>query len=205
MTRTYEPPPERPADPGDLPPGPLSMLAGLAWQALLIAGLMALALGVIVLVWPEATLRVVGVLFGLYLLFSGVMQLVTAFGTHGTTALRVMAFISGAVSILLGLFCFRGAMQSTLLLALWIGIGWLFRGITQTVAAASDETMPARGWQVFLGIVSALAGIVLIVSPLESARVLTVLVGVWLLVLGAVEIVTAFRVRARAKTLPADV
>lgn len=205
MTRTYEPQPERPAHPGDLPPGPLRMLADLAWQALLIAGLMALTLGVIVLVWPDATLRVVGVLFGLYLLFSGVMQLVTAFGTHATTALRVMAFISGAVSILLGLFCFRGAMQSTLLLALWIGIGWLFRGITQTVAAASDETMPARGWQIFLGIVSALAGIVLIVSPLESARVLTVLVGVWLLVLGAVEIVTAFRVRARAKALPADV
>ncbi|MFI8288305.1 HdeD family acid-resistance protein [Streptomyces sp. ms191] len=205
MTRTYEPPPERPTHPGDLPPGPLRMIADLAWQAVLIAGLMAMALGVVVLVWPDATLRVAGVLFGLYLLFSGVMQLVAAFGTHATTALRVMAFISGAVSILLGLFCFRGAMQSTLLLALWIGIGWLFRGITQTMAAASDESMPARGWHIFLGIVSALAGIVLIVSPLESARVLTVLVGVWLLVLGAVEIVTAIRVRARAKTLPAGV
>lgn len=54
-----------------------------------------------------------GVLFGLYLLFSGVLQLVAAFGTHVATSLRVMAFISGALSILLGLFCFRGPMQST--------------------------------------------------------------------------------------------
>ncbi|MEU5217031.1 HdeD family acid-resistance protein [Streptomyces sp. NPDC020807] len=202
MTQTHG----RPADGGparsDVPPGPLGMLAGAAWQALLIAGLVSVVLGILVLVWPGASLLVAGVLFGLYLLFSGIMQLVAAFGTHATTALRVMAFISGALSILLGLFCFRGAMQSTLLLALWIGIGWLFRGITQTVAAASDSAMPARGWQIFLGIVSALAGIVLIVSPLESAAVLTVLVGIWLIVVGIVEAVTAFMVRSRAKNLP---
>ncbi|WP_327372947.1 HdeD family acid-resistance protein [Streptomyces sp. NBC_01216] len=203
MTQTHARPPEPPGPHGrDVPAGPLRALADVAWQVLLTAALASLALGVIVLAWPDASLRVAGVLFGLYLLLSGVTQLVAAFGTHAATAPRVMAFISGALSILLGLFCFRGAMQSTLLLALWIGIGWLFRGIMQTVAAASDEAMPARGWQVFLGVVSALAGVVLIVSPLESAKVLTVLVGVWLLVMGTVELVTALRVRARARALP---
>lgn len=197
MTQTHDGPARH-----DVPPGPLGALAGAAWQALLVAGLASVILGIMVLAWPDASLRVAGILFGLYLLFSGVMQLVAAFGTHVTTSLRVMAFISGALSILLGLFCFRGAMQSTLLLALWIGIGWLFRGITQTVAAASDPAMPARGWQIFLGIVSAVAGVVLIVSPLESATVLTVLVGVWLLVVGVVELVTAFVIRSRAKNLP---
>ncbi|MFD3724808.1 HdeD family acid-resistance protein [Streptomyces sp. NPDC058671] len=186
----------------DIPPGPLSALAGAAWQALLVAGVAALVLGVLVLVWPGASLLVAGVLFGLYLLFSGVMQLIAAFGTHASTALRVMAFISGALSILLGLLCFRGPMQSILLLALWIGIGWLFRGITQTMAAASDPAMPARGWQIFLGVVNALAGVVLIVSPLESAAVLALLGGIWLVAVGAVEIVTAVQVRSRARHLP---
>ncbi|MEV6329286.1 HdeD family acid-resistance protein [Streptomyces sp. NPDC051909] len=186
-------------------PGPLGLLAGLAWQALLIAGLVALAVGVLVLVWPGQSLTVAGVLFGLYLLISGVLHLIAGFGTHMRTSLRVMAFISGALSILLGLFCFRGAMQSVLLLALWIGIGWLFHGITQTVAAASDPTMPARGWQIFLGVISALAGVVLIVSPLNSAEVLIVLAGIWLVAVGLVEIVTAFMVRSRAKLLPPGV
>ncbi|WP_405859781.1 HdeD family acid-resistance protein [Streptomyces sp. NBC_00090] len=197
MTQTHDGPPRQ-----DVPPGPLGVLAGAAWQALLIAGLVSVVLGIMVLVWPDASLVVAGVLFGLYLLFSGVMQLVAAFGTHATTALRVMAFISGALSILLGLFCFRGAMQSILLLALWIGISWLFRGITHTVAAASDPAMPARGWQIFLGVVSAIAGVVLIVSPLESAAVLTLLTGIWLVAVGVVEVVTAFMVRSRAKNLP---
>ncbi|MFI5804965.1 HdeD family acid-resistance protein [Streptomyces sp. NPDC051561] len=182
--------------------GPLHRLGRGAWQAVLAAGLATIVLGVMVLVWPGATLVAVAVLFGVYLVVSGVMQLVSAFGTHVSTALRVMAFISGALSILLGLFCFRGAMQSLLLLALWIGIGWLFRGITQTVAAASDSAMPARGWQICLGILSAIAGIVLIVSPLSSVAVLTVVGGWWLVVVGVVEIATSFRIRSEVKAVP---
>ncbi|MEO3766193.1 HdeD family acid-resistance protein [Streptomyces sp. B5E4] len=186
-----------------VPEGPLGLLARGAWQAVLLAGVAALVLGVLALAWPGETLRVVGILFGLYLLVIGVMQLVAAFGTHASTGLRVMAFISGALCILLGLLCFRSALQSVLLLALWIGIGWLFRGITQAVAAGSDEAMPARGWQIGLGVISALAGIVLIVSPLTSIAILTYLTGAWLLAVGVIEIATAVRIRHRAKQLPA--
>ncbi|MEU8543620.1 HdeD family acid-resistance protein [Streptomyces sp. NPDC048717] len=208
MTDTYEHPPYEPPGNGGrdgLPPGPLGRLADWAWQAMLFAGLAALVLGVLVLVWPGHSLVVAGVLFGLYLLVSGVLHLIAAFGTHGRTSLRVMAFISGALSILLGLFCFKGTLQSILLLALWIGIGWLFHGITQTMAAVSDPRMPARGWQIFLGVISALAGVVLIVSPLESAAVLAVLAGAWLIAVGLIEIVTAFQVRSRAKRIPRGV
>ncbi|UPZ29996.1 HdeD family acid-resistance protein [Streptomyces sp. LRE541] len=182
--------------------GPLFLLSRTAWQAVLVAGIAALALGIMLLVWPEATLLAAGVLFGLYLLFSGLLQLASAFGTHTATSLRVMAFISGALSILLGLFCFRGAMQSILLLALWIGIGWLFRGVTHTLAAASDPSVPARGWQILLGILSLLAGVVLIVSPFESVAVLTVVGGAWLLALGITEIITAYQLRKRARAVP---
>lgn len=182
--------------------GPLHALSRAAWQVVLLTGAASLILGVLVLVWPGASLLAAGVLFGVYLLISGIFQLVAAFGTHRTTALRVLAFISGSLSILLGLFCLRGPMRSILLLALWIGIGWLIRGITQTLAAASDSTMPARGWQIFLGIVTFLGGIVLIDSPFASVAVLTLVGGIWLVAVGVVEIVTAFRIRGRAQQVP---
>ncbi|MFE4970761.1 HdeD family acid-resistance protein [Kitasatospora sp. NPDC056651] len=182
--------------------GPLGLLAKAAWQVLLVAGLASLALGIVVFVWPKETLLVVGVLFGLYLLVIGIVQLVAAFGTHSTTALRVLAFISGAICVLLGLLCFRSAVQSLLLLALWIGIGWLFRGITQLAAAISDPLMPARGWQAFAGVANTLAGVLLMVWPVGSIAALTVLAGCWLVILGLVEIVTALQVRSRAKQIP---
>jgi uncharacterized membrane protein HdeD (DUF308 family) len=182
--------------------GPLGMLARAAWQMLLAAGVASLALGIVVFFWPRETLLVVGVLFGLYLLVIGIVQLVAAFGTHTATAMRVLAFISGAISVLLGLLCFRSAAQSLLLLALWIGIGWLFRGITQFVAAVSDPLMPARGWQAFAGVANTLAGVLLIVWPVGSIAALTVLAGCWLLILGVVEIATALQMRSRAKRIP---
>ncbi|MFG2359238.1 HdeD family acid-resistance protein [Streptomyces sp. NPDC048521] len=185
--------------------GPLHALSRAAWQVVLVTGIASLILGILVLIWPGASLFAAGVLFGLYLVISGVFQLVSAFGTHKATSLRVLAFISGALSILLGLFCFRGPMQSTLLLALWIGIGWLIRGITQTLAAASDSRMPARGWQIFLGVLTFVAGIVLIDSPFESVAVLTLVGGIWLVAVGVVEIITAFGMRGRAQHVPQTV
>lgn len=182
--------------------GPLHALSRAAWQVILVTGVASLVLGVLVLVWPGASLFAAGILFGLYLVISGVFQLVSAFGTHRTTSLRVLAFISGALSILLGLLCFRGPMQSILLLALWIGIGWLIRGITQTLAAVSDRNMPARGWQIFLGILTFVAGIVLIDSPFRSVAVLTLVGGIWLVAVGVVEIITAIRIRGRAQQIP---
>lgn len=186
----------------DVLEGPLRAAADRAWQAVALTGVASIVLGVLVLVWPDVSLRVAGVLFGLYLVISGILQLAAAFGTHLRTALRVLAFVSGTLSVLLGVFCFRGALESVMLLAIWIGIGWLFRGITQTMAAISDPAMPARGWQVFLGVVTVIGGIILIDAPLSSIRVLAVLVGCWLIALGIVEVVTALRLRARVAAMP---
>ncbi|MGW3354828.1 DUF308 domain-containing protein [Streptomyces bungoensis] len=53
----------------------IAALANVGWQILLTMGLATIAPGVIALVWPGETLRVVGVLFGVYLLVTGVFLL----------------------------------------------------------------------------------------------------------------------------------
>ncbi|GAA2747680.1 MULTISPECIES: HdeD family acid-resistance protein [Kitasatospora] len=182
--------------------GPIHQLAKLAWQAVLIGGVVSLILGILVFSWPEETLRVVGVLFGIYLVVIGIVQLVAAFESHISTGMRILAFISGALCVLLGLLCFRSAVRSLVLLGLWIGIGWLFRGITQLVAAFSEPVTPMRGWQIFAGSLNIIGGALLMVWPVESITALTVLAGCVLVVLGLVEIFTAFRMRGRAKEIP---
>ncbi|MFE9451959.1 HdeD family acid-resistance protein [Streptomyces sp. NPDC006739] len=179
----------------------LSALANFGWQALFTVGLASIALGVVVLAWPGETLRVVGVLFGIFLLVSGVFQLAAAFGTHVPGHLRALHFIAGALCVLLGLVCFRGTLESILLLALWIGFGWLLRGIMMTAAAGSSPDMPARGWQLFLGVITLLAGIVLIVAPFGSIATLTLVTGIMAIVLGVVEVVHAIQLRVEAGRL----
>jgi uncharacterized membrane protein HdeD (DUF308 family) len=170
-------------------------LAHRAWQAAAVLGVLSVLLGIAMRVWPHETLRAAGVLFGLYLLFSGALQLIGAFGTHLSAGLRVLGFLSGALSILLGALCFRSELGSVVLLAVWIGVGWLFRGLTQLVAAISDRGMPARGWQGLSGLIVAIGGLVLIDSPLHSVSVLVLVAGWWLIALGAMELFTALRLR----------
>lgn len=188
--------PPRGTEPQDAPLAEsLGALTNLSWQILLTMGLATIALGVVIFAWPGETLRVVGVLFGIYLLVIGVFQLASAFGTHVPRHLRALHFLTGALSVLLGLICFRGTLESILLLALWIGFGWLLRGIMVTATAASAPDIPARSWQLFFGIITSVAGIVLIVSPFASIAALTLAVGIMAVVLGVVEVSHAVKMR----------
>ncbi|MGV9753788.1 HdeD family acid-resistance protein [Nocardia farcinica] len=181
--------------------GPVRALAKAAWQTVLVTGVLSVILGIVVLVWPGKTLVVAGILFGIYLVVSGVLQLMAAFGATRTAGMRVLYFLSGVLSIVIGVFCFRDELASILLLGLWIGIGWLFRGVSVVVAAISEPALPGRGWQGFFGLVTVVAGIVLIVWPVTSVATLTLVAGVWLIVLGVMEIITAIGVRRDAKRL----
>ena len=179
--------------------GPLQQLARSAWQLLLLTGVMAVALGVIVLVWPGKTLLVAGVLFGIYLVVTGIGYVFAAFGAHTGAAMRVLAFFTGVVSLVLGFFCFRDKFEAVWLLALWIGISWVFRGMTLLAAALSFDHLPGRGWQVLSGLIIVVGGAVLIIYPIDSIAVLTLVAGCWLIAIGIVDVITAFQVRHRTK------
>jgi uncharacterized membrane protein HdeD (DUF308 family) len=169
----------------------------------LVSGLLAVILGVIVLAWPGISILVAAILFGAYLLVTGIAQVVMAFSLHVTAGGRILLFISGAAALILAVLAFRhfGEGYAVLLLAIWIGVGFVFRGVATTVAAISDPTLPGRGWQIFLGVISLIAGIVVIASPFESIITLARVVGVWLIVIGVFEVVTAFGIRKAAKSL----
>ena len=156
------------------------------WKSALASGLLAVILGIIVLVWPGKSILVAAVLFGAYLLVTGIAQVFMAFSLDVTAGGRVLLFISGAAALILAVLAFRhfGEGYAILLLAIWIGVGFVFRGVATTVAAISDPTMPGRWWQVFVGVISLIAGVVVIASPFESILTLAIGVGIWLIVIG---------------------
>lgn len=161
--------------------------------------------GVLVLAWPGISILAAAIAFGAYLLITGAAQVFFAFSLHVSAGSRILLFISGAASLILAVLAFRhfGRDQLTaiLLLAIWIGIGFIFRGVGTTVSAISDPNLPGRGWTIFIGVISLLAGIVVLASPLESIVTLAIVVGVWFIVIGAFEIVSSFGIHKASKTL----
>src|ERR1700761_6783349 len=173
------------------------------WKSTLLSGILSLTLGILVYVLPEHSIVIAAALFGIYLLVTGAAQVFFAFSLHVSAGGRVLLFISGAASLVLAVLCFRhfGEGYAILLLAIWIGVGFIFRGVATSISAISDPTLPGRGWQIFIGVISLLAGIVLIGSPLESIEILTVVVAIWLIVLGAFEIGSSFGIHRASKRM----
>ena len=143
-----------------------SMLPHL-WKSTLLSGVLAVVLGVLMLAWPGKTLLVAAIFFGAYLLISGIAQVFFAFTLHVSAGGRILLFISGAASLILAVLAFRhfGEGYAVLLLAIWIAVGFIFRGVATAVSAISDPTLPGRGWEIFFGIISLIAGIVMLAWP----------------------------------------
>ena len=173
------------------------------WKWTLAAGVLTIVLGGIVLAWPGPTLLVASTLFGVYLLLTGFVGLFMAFTLPRSAAMRVLLFISGILSVVLAILSFRhfGDAYAILLLSLWIGIGFIFQGVSAIAAAIGESELPGRGWSVVLGVISVIAGLVVLVWPFDSIVVLVVVAGVWLVILGVVQIIHSFQIRRDAKTL----
>jgi uncharacterized membrane protein HdeD (DUF308 family) len=181
-------------------PAPPALMQHL-WKSTLLSGVLAIVLGILVLAWPAITILVAAIFFGAYLLVTGIWQVVFAFSLHVSAGGRVLLFISGAASLILAVLCFRSLQDSILLLAIWIGVGFIFRGVATAVSAISDPTLPGRWWEIFIGGITLLAGVIVLASPFESLATLTLVVGIWLIVIGAMEAVSAFGIRKASKDL----
>ena len=173
------------------------------WKSALASGILSLILGVLVLAWPGISILVAAVAFGVYLLISGIAQVIFAFSLQVSAGSRILLFISGAASLILAVLAFRhfGQGYAILLLAIWIGIGFIFRGVATTISAISDPNLPGRGWSIFVGVISLLAGIIVLASPFASIVTLAIVVGVWFVVIGVFEIVSSFGIRKASRTL----
>jgi uncharacterized membrane protein HdeD (DUF308 family) len=178
-----------------------SVLGQQLWKGTLVSGVLTIVLGVMVLVWPGPTILVASTMFGVYLLVSGLVELFLAFTLPRSAATRVMLFLTGALSLVLAILSFRhfGDAYAVLLLAVWIGAGFIFLGVSENAVALSERDLPGRGWYVVLGIMSVIAGAIVLVWPFDSIVVLTIVSGVSLVVLGLIQIVQAFQIRRDTK------
>ena len=182
---------------------PVSDLARRLWMAAILFGLLAVILGVVILAWPGPSIVVAAGVFGAYLVVSGVAMVVLAFSLPVSAGSRFLNFISGVLSVILGILAFRhfGQGYAILLLAIWIGIAFIFRGVTAVASAAGDRGFPGRGWVIFFGVISIIAGVVVLAYPFDSIVTLALVVGIWLIILGVMEVISGFGMRSEMKKI----
>jgi len=170
---------------------------GRHWGWMMTFGVISLLAGVAVLAWPGRTLIVVAVLFGIQLVVTGIFRFVAAFASEDLTGgIRVLLAVLGMLSLIVGLYAVRHVLVTLLALALLFGIYWIINGAVELFMALSARGVPGRGWSGVMGAISVVAGLLVLVYPAISLLTLVIVLSVWLLVLGVMEITLAFRSRS---------
>ena len=170
------------------------MRLGRSWTWLLGSAVATLVPGVLILVWPEGTLHVLAVLIGPYLLVTGAFRFVAVFAREGHE--RLPGLLLAVLYVLAGVLCLRNPLQTITALSLIVGLVWLVSGILTLYTALATKDLPHRGVVLGAAVLGIVAGIVVLALPAESARALTRLLGLWLVLLGLGEAVVALAWRA---------
>ncbi len=162
--------------------------------ALGIGGVLSVIVGILILAWPEKTAMVVTAIIAIYAIAAGLVY--AGLGIFSKTKggwSRVGHIALGIVFIIAGIVAFLNLGAATAWLAVFlgilVGILWIIEGV---VALSTLGEASSKGWTVFFAIVSVIAGVVLLFSPLWGAAVLWWLLGIALIVLGIIQIVRAF-------------
>ena len=180
------------SDDYDDEPAAVGMLAG-SWQAALFLGVVTLILGLIVTFHPTTSLNVLAVLLGILMLLSGLFHLIRVFDPRERH--RVWLGIAGLLFIVIGVILIRHLHLTRSIIGLVIGITWIVQGLTALIGGISGGVREGRAWWIIFGVVSLIAGIVVVSAPASSLDTLAVLLGIWFVVMGIFEIIGGFLIR----------
>lgn len=174
-----------------------AQLGSMLWRSILVGGLITLAIGAFLTFAPDTAVDLLGWLVALQFIILGGAFMIGRIITGESTGAVIFGVILGALGIWIGLIAFRNPTETIAILTFVIGAGWFISGVVETFEALFDKATPARGWVIILGLISAIAGLVLLFYPVESAVTLTVFTGVVMLIIGVARIVQAFQVKGQ--------
>jgi len=169
------------------------------WGVVLALGILTVALGILLSVWPRATLGLLAVLVSIQLMITGLMSLVSAVSSRTLDrSARALVGLSGIIGVLLSLVLLRAPQQTLVVISLLIGLWWVFKGLVDVVRALAQGSRSGSSWiwDTVVGALTAVVGAVVVLNPQMSFGVLLVIVEVWLFGYGFLTIVSAFGMRA---------
>lgn len=168
--------------------------AGQFWWLFLVQGLLGLIIGLCLAIVPGRTLLSIALLFGIYLMIWGVIQVAAAFLIHEDRGLHAML---GLLGIVAGVIVVGNEARTIAFLTLAFGIYLIVWGVFSAFSAIDER--PGRALRLIEGLLGIAAGVIVIALPGPSLLTLALVWGFFLIFFGMLEIFGSFNLRSAAK------
>ena len=181
-------------------PSGLVPAAQRGWWLFLVRGLLALAVGVIAIVDPGATLAAIILLLGAFFIVDGVFAVVKAFRVMRSDTSWWLLLLSGVIGIVAGVAVFMWPGLTALTLGYLVGFWAIVTGIFEVMVAISLRRVIRGEWlYVVFGVISIAFGVYVSLVPGLGLTYLTLLIAIYGFAAGFALIAVAFRLRGSAK------
>ena len=170
-----------------------------SWWAMVVRGMIGIALGITAFLWPAITLRVLVLLFAGYAIIDGVLAFAGA--TQARRARQQSGFLAleGAVGLLAGAITLARPTITTTILVYVIAAWAILTGILEIGAAIRlRQTIQGEWLMAFFGLMSVMFGIAIAVAPALGALAIALWIGAYAFASGVVLMALGFRLRNQA-------
>lgn len=165
---------------------------------LLISGILVMVLGIVMLFTPLEGVTAVALYIGIAMLLSGIAELITYFAQRAWQK-DYWFFASGLLSLLFGIWVIVGRGSDVLasLIPIVFAVWVIASGVARIAGALSLRFHYYSLWlpSLIVGIVSVVAGFILMFSPLLASLAITLLIALMLLFYGANSVFLALRLQ----------
>lgn len=165
------------------------------WWALVLRGLLALALGIFILWRPMDSIASFALVIAIWALFSGVVQIVHAFDLRTLFQQWWLLLLSGLLGTAFGIAALYYYPTLSLSFAVVWAAWWLLLtgGLAVYAGIVERRIGVSWGWTVTFGIVSIIAGVVAIMNPPVTLAAIMGLISGFAIVSGTVLLIGAYR------------
>ena len=150
------------------------------WWLLVLVGLVSVVAGGILVAKPSHSLATLAVVFGIFLLIDGIVDLVSSFTRAEDN--RALAAIVGLLAIVIGILLIRHPTTAVSAIGLLIGIWLVAAGVVRLLRAITG------GRHVLIRLAIALleiaVGVLVVSAPHLGYNTLAIVIGIWLIING---------------------
>ena len=165
-----------------------------SWWILLLLGILSVGFGALLIFWPGKTLAVLTTVIGLFMVVAGVARFfVGVFDTDREQ--RILMVIAGIVGVVIGVAIVQNPQAAIKVVVLLTALFWIISGMIDLFRGLSDAALPDRSVRVVFGALSAVFGVVILAWPDITVGVLAVLMGIYVVFFGILEVLAAFQVK----------
>ena len=157
------------------------------WWLMMLAGVLCIALGIAVFVFPLQSYVTLSILAGILMLLVGAAQLIIASTSGNYLAMRGYMLVGGLIDLILGLLLCIYPGVTMALLPIMLGIWMMYHSFMIIAFGGDMETFRVKGsgWTIIGGVLLLALSFVVLVNPFSAGvAAVVVLSGIGLIVFG---------------------